>query len=334
MPENVTLWLPTADQTAQAGASLSNTLYNRQLTIGLSGDLGAGKTTFLQGFLRALGVADHVASPTFALEQRYHINHGELLHLDLYRLSPAQAAELIAQSHDFPGIRCIEWADRLPDRTHLDQPLLFIEIQEESVERRCDILFDDISLPSAEDIDRWRREVLLPSHIAAHCDAVASLCQSLAESLIKSGNIVRPLALKKSAEVHDLFRFVDFRANAGPSDFQHTQKEKDTWQPWKERYPGLRHEAVCTAFLREKGYPELAGIVAAHGLRLPPSDQATIEQKLLYYADKRVIVDRIVSLDERFADFAERYGDGPDAYMGKVWLEEARRVERELGMMN
>src|SRR3989344_8249901 len=92
-----TIWLENEQKTIQAGISLAASLYDTSLTITFSGELGAGKTTFLKGFAAALGVQGDVTSPTYALEQRYKTKaHQELIHLDLYRLAPAQARELVA----------------------------------------------------------------------------------------------------------------------------------------------------------------------------------------------------------------------------------------------
>ena len=54
--------------------------------IGLSGDLGAGKTAFVRGFARGLGFTGRVHSPTFALLNQYEGGRLSLFHLDLYRL--------------------------------------------------------------------------------------------------------------------------------------------------------------------------------------------------------------------------------------------------------
>ena len=67
----------------------------------LSGELGAGKTTFARGFLRALGVADEVRSPTYTLIELYRTGALTAVHVDLYRVR--DAAEL-----DALGLR--EWA--------------------------------------------------------------------------------------------------------------------------------------------------------------------------------------------------------------------------------
>ena len=73
------------DQTARAGAELAATLRPGDVVL-VSGELGAGKTTFVRGALRALGVTGPVTSPTFVVGVAYEGAHGPLAHLDLYRL--------------------------------------------------------------------------------------------------------------------------------------------------------------------------------------------------------------------------------------------------------
>ena len=55
--------------------------------ISLNGDLGAGKTTFVQGFAQGMGIKQHVGSPTFKLVSEYHGENMKLFHVDCYRLS-------------------------------------------------------------------------------------------------------------------------------------------------------------------------------------------------------------------------------------------------------
>jgi hypothetical protein len=137
------------------------------------------------------------------------------------------------------------------------------------------------------------------------------------------------MALVRAAEVHDLLRFVDF-----PSDFQKlftpTKEQLSVWKNWKTQYDGLKHEEACATFLRARGFDALASIVEVHGLRLPSPNRATIEQKLLFYADKRVKFDEVVSLDERFDDFCERYGKGKQSKESTIWYKEAKELEKEL----
>lgn len=90
--------------------------------IALYGELGSGKTVFVRGIARALGIKDSVQSPTFVLERIYEIeNHPQfrkLIHIDSYRMDHPDElrdlgwSELIA---DAKNLVCIEWAERVED---------------------------------------------------------------------------------------------------------------------------------------------------------------------------------------------------------------------------
>jgi tRNA threonylcarbamoyladenosine biosynthesis protein TsaE len=84
------------------------------LRLHLFGELGAGKTAFVRGLAEGLGVdPDAVSSPTFALVQEYR-GRLPLVHVDLYRLSPAEVPDLGLESLATDGVLAVEWAERLP----------------------------------------------------------------------------------------------------------------------------------------------------------------------------------------------------------------------------
>ena len=328
MADSSQILLSNEDHTRTAGASLCHTLYELPVTILLTGELGAGKTTFLQGLATQLGISQPLTSPTYALEQRYRCSRGELIHLDLYRLSAKDAAQLIASTDDHDGIRTIEWADRLEKPPKNAITIGITDAEEEG--RILTIQFDDMPLPSTKQIESWYKEVLLPHHIIVHCAAVAAFACTLSRALAKDGICVRKDALCRAAHVHDLFRFVDFHPGGSHLQESNTKEEISCWQQWKERYPGLHHEDAAAAFLSEKGFSALAEIVAVHGPHAKMKQRDTIEKKLLYYADKRVQLDTVVTLEERFEDFRNRYKDGKETPEEQAWLADARQTEREL----
>ena len=82
--------------------------------IHLQGDLGSGKTTFIQGLVRGLGADVAVLSPTYTLVEEYTTEKGQVHHLDLYRIAGAEEAESLGL-RDRCGsddIVLIEWPDR------------------------------------------------------------------------------------------------------------------------------------------------------------------------------------------------------------------------------
>ncbi|MEZ5313115.1 MAG: tRNA (adenosine(37)-N6)-threonylcarbamoyltransferase complex ATPase subunit type 1 TsaE [Thermoanaerobaculia bacterium] len=82
----------------------------------LYADLGAGKTVLVRGLARGLGIpVDEIQSPTYTLSREHRAGGLELAHLDLYRLSPPEVeAAGVEECLLGPGIKVVEWAERLP----------------------------------------------------------------------------------------------------------------------------------------------------------------------------------------------------------------------------
>jgi len=82
----------------------------------LYADLGAGKTVLAQGIARGLGIDPaEIQSPTYTLQREHEGTSGRLLHFDLYRLSPEEvAAAGFEEPLLGPGVKVVEWAERLP----------------------------------------------------------------------------------------------------------------------------------------------------------------------------------------------------------------------------
>src|SRR3989344_7956434 len=88
------------------------------VTIALEGELGAGKTTFIRGFLRSLGVREKVKSPTFVLMRHYKIpkSDKEIYHLDCYRVRDHRDLATLDLRSIFnfqDSIVLIEWPERV-----------------------------------------------------------------------------------------------------------------------------------------------------------------------------------------------------------------------------
>jgi len=112
-----TIFLADAEATRSLGLSLGQSLPAGSVIL-LEGDLGAGKTTLVQGIGEGLGITDSIVSPTFTLINEYLEGRLPLYHLDLYRLEPEEVTALNLESYwegvEFElGIVAIEWAERL-----------------------------------------------------------------------------------------------------------------------------------------------------------------------------------------------------------------------------
>ena len=102
------------EQTRRVGRRLGDALQMGDV-ICLQGELGAGKTTFVQGIAQGWGSLDSVSSPTFILVNEYQrADHSQLFHMDAYRLdSTLEAEELDLDSMMADGALIIEWPERM-----------------------------------------------------------------------------------------------------------------------------------------------------------------------------------------------------------------------------
>lgn len=101
-----------ADETERLAAELAASLAPGDVVL-VSGELGAGKTTFVRGACRALGVSERVTSPTFTIAHRYDSGTVPISHLDLYRLSGAAAGdpELLEDEVGPERVTFVEWPE-------------------------------------------------------------------------------------------------------------------------------------------------------------------------------------------------------------------------------
>src|SRR5436309_6733776 len=107
----IELSAPTAQHMRDLASAIASLLAGGDVVV-LTGDLGAGKTTFVQGAARALGVTDQVVSPTFTLVRRYRGSR-PVHHVDVYRLDRIQEVIDLGfeELFDPDGVTFVEWGD-------------------------------------------------------------------------------------------------------------------------------------------------------------------------------------------------------------------------------
>ena len=132
------------EQTWAAAAALMESL-EPGTVIALHGDLGAGKTCFIQGLAVAMGITDPITSPTYTLIGEYE-GRMKLNHIDLYRLANSIEALGIGLEEylESDGITAIEWAERAEEI--LPESMLHV-----SIEKGCDEM--------SRQIEIWREVV-------------------------------------------------------------------------------------------------------------------------------------------------------------------------------
>ena len=110
------LFLASVDDTARLAQTIATDVRPSDMIV-LAGEMGTGKTTFVQSFGRALGVTDPITSPTFNLLHNYGSGRMAVHHADLYRLErTGELADLgLDELQETGGIVVVEWGDVVGD---------------------------------------------------------------------------------------------------------------------------------------------------------------------------------------------------------------------------
>ena len=112
---SITIRTTSAEETREVGEALASLLRRRDAVV-LTGELGAGKTTFVQGVARGLGIEEQVASPTFTLVKEYS-GILDLAHVDVYRLDRMQQVVDLGLEELGGGddVLLVEWGDTIEE---------------------------------------------------------------------------------------------------------------------------------------------------------------------------------------------------------------------------
>jgi uncharacterized protein len=167
----------------------------------------------------------------------------------------------------------------------------------------------DYSLPTRKECMAILAEYHVPPHIINHSKAVAKLAVFLAKRIIEKGESVDTGLLERAGLLHDMMRVNDFKE----SDYKGFEQSlpaqvKAKWHQLHDKYKSIPHEVAAYEILKER-YPVLALNIKRHRYMalLDEKDRPeNWEEKLLYYADMRVMHDKIVPLKQRLAEGHKR----------------------------
>lgn len=159
-----------------------------------------------------------------------------------------------------------------------------------------------MNLPSREECFRLLKEFHTPENIMKHSVAVNKLCMRLGKRMKAGGEKINLELLDRASLLHDLDKFMTL----GPKHI-------------------LLHGKEAYRVLRERGYSEIAEIVRKHRIfTILRGELKTWEEKLVYYADKRVVHDKRVTVKEKIEYMIKTYN-----IKGKK-LERLRECEKEI----
>jgi uncharacterized protein len=168
---------------------------------------------------------------------------------------------------------------------------------------------ESYSLPTREECFEIIEKYHVPQHIVRHSLAVTKLGVFLAQKLKEKGIAIDVELVERACLLHDVVRICEFKefdfGNFGQTVTEH---EKTTWNRLKAKFKGISHEDAAYALLNEK-YPMLALTIRKHryaALLDKAERPKTWEEKLVYYADKRVMHDKVVGLKERLQEAHDR----------------------------
>ena len=153
-------------------------------------------------------------------------------------------------------------------------------------------------IPSKKECLAILKKNKTPPNVIEHCKTVCKFAEELADSLIKKNIEVNKKLVIASAMLHDI------------------EREKDN------------HIIEGAKLLKSMGFPQVSEVTRKHGLYKIKDEYLrpkTIEEKIVFYADKRVIGNKIVSLNERVEDLKKRY----NIDLSKEF-EFAKKIEEEL----
>ena len=125
------------EETKELGKKIAQSIKSDKKVIVLTGDLGAGKTKFTEGFLSYYGLENQISSPTFTIVNEYENEKHKIYHFDVYRLSEVDEFYAIGGEEYFEkGICLIEWGEIIKEALPTHYMNIVIEREEDNEDKR------------------------------------------------------------------------------------------------------------------------------------------------------------------------------------------------------
>ncbi len=336
----------STEQTLNVGKFLGTRLLihpDWQKIILFQGNLGAGKTTFIKGLAKSLSTTMKIKSPTYTYLQEHQFLRNQetwtLAHFDLYRKNKNQLnyeiLEILEEKITDPKtITLIEWSENIPKDFLLPKKKIEIklnnlkemtsfkkmsslvlhknnlDISDSYNHRQITIKFFTPEILTLKEIKELKKEFVTPIHVQKHEKSVTKIANLFAKKIFQNGIPLDQKLTNTAANIHDFVRLINFK-ELDYNFFQEkiTPQKKKKWEELRKKYKKEYHHAILGAeILKEKGFSACGDIVSAHRMgRIIEKEEMTLEEKIVYLSDKKVVHDQIVSLQERFIDSEKRH---------------------------
>jgi len=192
-----------------------------------------------------------------------------------------------------------------------------------------------MNLPSVEECHRLFGQYHIPKNIFEHCKKVSKLAALIAKRLKSKGIAVDVEQVRIGALMHDFMKAVTFKELKATAKFNYTPTAEETkaWQQLRKRFPEKKHESEITYELLKDKFHEFAKFLLHEGaLSTNLSLERKWEEKVIHYADWRVLGTSIITLDQRLDDFRVRYAHviGDDEKKWNAIQHAERKAEKEI----
>ncbi len=182
-------------------------------------------------------------------------------------------------------------------------------------------------IPNRKDCLNLMDKYRVPVGIRKHCQVVNKIAVLLAKKLRAASIDVDVDLVDAASMLHDLMRVINFDTFEGAK-----REEQVVWEEMKARYGYLDHAEASYEVLKNI-YPKVAEVIIKHGVTsVIKGEPKNWEEKILAYADRRVMHTKIVSVDKRYEDIQLRHADFYEKTGLDAGLEKKRilKIEKDI----
>jgi len=176
-----------------------------------------------------------------------------------------------------------------------------------------------------KEIRKLYKEYKVTENIIAHMEKVAKFALNLCEKFEKRGHKIDKKSVISACLLHDVLRYCDFKTIP--------DKSPEIWAKIRKKYNEIGHEKAMAKILKKNGHSKIANLVEKHDF-FKVDNLKTIEEKIVFYSDKRVDHDKVVSLKKRFKEGRKRnFSDCKNTAEIDVLESKIFKLEKEINFL-